>query len=386
MNSMYHQVDVIQVEMGDAWNRYVEKHKNATPYHLFQWMQIIASAYGHKIYPLAAIERYNDSKTNIVGILPLVHMKDFFGGNRLVSMPFFDHGGIIADSPDIEMELIKSAILLAQKLKARRIELRHLEKLTSVPGTDHEEDNLNDENGMIACKIGQKKINFNCSIKTNKVHMLLNLPSSSELLMKNFKSKLRSQIKRPMKVGLTSKIGGLELLDDFYQIFSFNMRDLGSPVHGKEIFSSILNYFNDSTKVFIIYNKVKPIAGSIVFGFKDLMANPWSSSLRNYSKDSPNMLLYWKMLAYGADHGYQSFDFGRSTPDQGTYRFKSQWGAQPKPMYWYTFWLDKVNTGKVVSNYQKVGKNRAFAESLWRRLPEPISRFLGPKIRKHIEL
>ena len=56
--------------------------------------------------------------------------------------------------------------------------------------------------------------------------MLLDLPDSSEALIKSFKSELRSQIKKLIKEGLIAKIGRIELVDDFYQIFLVNMRDL----------------------------------------------------------------------------------------------------------------------------------------------------------------
>lgn len=383
---MHYHADVIHVEKGDEWNRYVKKHPKATPYHFFQWLQIITSIYGHKTYPLAAVKRHSSSEIEFVGILPLVHMKDPLWGSRLVSMPFFDHGGIIADSPEIEMELIKSAIVLAKKLKALRIELRHLGKLACASNTDLNEQESTDRNGIFTFETDQRKIECIWSLKTNKVRMILDLPKTSELLIKSFKSKLRSQIKKPMKAGLSSRIGGIELLDDFYQVFSLNMRDLGSPVHGKAFFDSILKYFKDGIKVFVVYKKKEPVAGSIAFGFKNLIANPWASSLRKFSKDSPNMLLYWKMLSYAADHCYDTFDFGRSTPDEGTYRFKSQWGCRSQPMYWYTFWMEEVSLSKIVNDDIQVGKSREIAETLWRRLPEPVARFIGPKIRKHIEL
>lgn len=47
------------------------------------------------------------------------------------------------------------------------------------------------------------------------------------------------------------------------------------------------------------------------------------------------MLLYWAMLEYACDQGYRQFDFGRSTPGEGTCRFKEQWGAKSHQLYWY---------------------------------------------------
>jgi hypothetical protein len=71
--------------------------------------------------------------------------------------------------------------------------------------------------------------------RSRKVRMILSLPDSSDALMKSFKSKLRSQIRRPVKDGLYSRIGSGELLDDFYFVFAKNMRDLGSPVHSRDL-------------------------------------------------------------------------------------------------------------------------------------------------------
>ncbi len=51
--------------------------------------------------------------------------------------------------------------------------------------------------------------------KVSKVRMLLSLPDSSDELMKGFKAKLRSQVKKPMKDGLTTELGGTELMDEF---------------------------------------------------------------------------------------------------------------------------------------------------------------------------
>ena len=70
--------------------------------------------------------------------------------------------------------------------------------------------------------------------------MLLKLPATSTELMGSFKSKLRSQIRRPLKAGFTVEVGKSELIDDFYAVFLSNMRDLGSPVHSKKLF---IEYF-----------------------------------------------------------------------------------------------------------------------------------------------
>lgn len=86
------------------------------------------------------------------------------------------------------------------------------------------------------------------------------------------------------------------------------------------------------------------------------------------------------MLAHACDHAYDTFDFGRSSKNDGTYRFKAQWGAQEEPLYWYRFPLK--------GNGSETGQGRLFqkASQWWKYLPLPVANALGPGIRKYIGL
>jgi FemAB-related protein (PEP-CTERM system-associated) len=214
-----------------------------------------------------------------------------------------------------------------------------------------------------------------------KVRIVRPLPEGSEQLLSSFKSKLRSQIRKPIREGLHSAIGGLELLTGFYEVFSINMRDLGSPVHSKKFFACLLNEFREHAKIFLIYKGSQPVAASLVFGFQNILSNPWSSSLKKFSQLSPNMLLYWSMLEYACDSGYEYFDFGRSTPDEGTYKFKVQWEAKPKPLYWYYLGEQKDLRGE-----HSQSSKFHLAISCWKWLPVSVTRIWGPVLRRHIGL
>ena len=362
-----------------AWDTYVNAHPQSTLYHLSGWKNVIEKTYGHKTYYLMAINEPYDSQLSamsqelgsnaVVGILPLVHLKHLLFGNSLISIPFFDLGGILADD-ESEKALLSEAIKLGHEIKANTIELRHTHPLSW----------LADSSTSFAKSYELSAMSY--VIKSHKVRMLLALPESSEILMKSFKSKLRSQIKKPMKEGLVSKVGGLELLCDFYKVFSINMRDLGSPVHSKKIIKHVLVEFPEKARIVMVYKDDEPLACSIIIGFKDTLENPWASALRQYSKLSPNMLLYWSMLEYASDNGFKYFDFGRSSPDEGTYKFKEQWGAEPTPLHWHYLSLNGTTIDEETSEKSKFDK----AIQYWRKLPVPISKILGPMIRKHIGL
>lgn len=335
------------------WDAYVKNHPLGTHCHLASWGQVIENAYQHKCYYLMA-----EDSNRVVGILPMVHLNSLIFGNSLVSMPFLNYGGMIADNPNIQKALWEEAINVAKKIKASYLEIRHSQPLSWI-------------------KKGDKTI-----LKTHKVSMLLDLPSSSDQLMKSFKSKLRSQIKRPQKEGMTAIIGGKELIDSFYKVFTINMRDLGSPVHSKRLFWEIFQNFSESAQIGVVFWKHQPVASGIVLGFKDTMEIPWASSLRKFNHFSPNMLLYWSFLEYASNSGYKKFDFGRTTPGSGTYRFKKQWGTKPSQLYWY-YWISE---GLKRKTFHPDHRRFSLAISCWKKMPVAFTRLIGPQIRKYIAL
>jgi hypothetical protein len=140
--------------------------------------------------------------------------------------------------------------------------------------------------------------------------------------------------------------------------------------------------FPQDARIIVVYRSTEPVAAALVIGFEKVLRNPWASSLRKYASLGSNMLLYLRMLEYACEHGYEVFDFGRSTPGEGTYRFKEQWGAVPEPLYWHYLSLD----GRM-PDPEGAGKARfETATRCWQRLPVIVTRILGPRIRKHISL
>lgn len=347
------------------WADYVRKHPEASHYHQFAWRDVIHGAYGHSTYYLLAT---HGERANALGILPLVHLKSAVFGSSLVSLPFVDGGGVLADSPGAVDDLMAEAVALARRVGAKTIDLRCEREIAAC------EDMRMASTGPLASVSATKR--------SGKVRMLLTLPGSSAELFKSFKSKLRSQINRPMKEGCTCRIGGLELLEDFYKVFLINMRDLGSPVHSKGLLRQVLEVFPERSRIFAVYHSGRPIAASLVSGFNGTLRNPWSSSDRRYAAMSPNMLLYSRMLEFACDQGYRTFDFGRSTPGEGTFKFKEQWGAVAAPLHWYLISPD----GKPPDPDSSEAERFKLAARCWSKLPIAVTKVVGPRIRKHISL
>ena len=328
------------------WDQYVLASEMASVYHLTGWRDVIERSFGHRTHYLMATEG-----DQILGILPLVFMKSILFGRFLVSLPFFNYGGICANRLDIRQLLMQEAIGLAKRENASHIELRH-----AAP-----------------CDLGLQS-------KTAKVAMILDLPSSSEALWNAFRPKLRSQIRRAEREGMQVQLGGVELLDGFYGVFSTNMRDLGTPVYSRTFFKTILETFPSAAKILTVLYRQTPVASGFLVAAKGKVEIPWASSLRQYNPLAPNMLLYWHALKNACDWGYAEFDFGRSTIESPTYKFKQQWGARPLQLYWH-YWLSHPSFFPEISPRNP---KYALLIAAWKRLPLSLTTLLGPLIVRSI--
>lgn len=332
---------------GLLWDQYVLSHPRSTGYHLIAWRRIVEEVFGH----LCTYLMVRDERDELRGILPLVLLSSRLFGTFYVSLPFVNYGGVLADSEAVATLLTGEASRRAIDLSASHIELRHQEA------------------GSIGWPSTQRKVS-----------MRLDLPKTFDELWKGFPSKLRSQVRRAQKEDMVVGVGGEEHLEAFYRVFSRCMRDVGTPVYAKNFFGTILRTFPKESRICVVSLKGVAIAAGLLYGFRRVLEIPWAGSDRRYNHLSPNMLLYNSTMEYACQQGFQIFDFGRSTLDSGTYRFKQQWGAQPHPLYWY-YWLAE---GERMAELNPDNPKYKMAIALWRQLPLQAANLIGPHIVKYL--
>lgn len=328
----------------EAWNAYVDAHADATGYHTWAWRRVVAAAFGHESFYLKATHG-----GTLTGVLPLVHIKSRLFGRSLTSMAFLNYGGVVAESPESAAALLAEARDLAGQLGCRHVELRH---------------------------ISRRFENLPC--RQHKVTMLLPLLATG--MWEALDRKVRNQIRKAQKSDLTTERGGIELVDDFYTVFSRNMRDLGTPVYSRQLFEQVLKQFPTRAAIHVVRKGTLPVAAGLAFHTADRVEVPWASSIRDYNALCPNHLLYWHIIEAAVESGGRLLDFGRSTPNEGTFKFKEQWGAQPVPLHWEYL---QVESGELPPIAAGNPKFRLMVEA-WKRLPLAVAGTLGPGIVKGI--
>lgn len=323
-----------------------------------RWLDVLNQSMNHRPHLLVAADEMNPQRVR--GILPLAFVKSFLFGRFLVSLPYLNRAGIVTQDESVADQLMGKAISLANELNAQHLELRH---------AGHE--------------LAHKAITHT---KRDKPCMILGLPDSADALWKQINAKVRNQIRKAEKHDFSVTFGHHELLNDFYNVFAINMRDLGTPVYAKSLFGSILHKFREEAELAVVRLEGKPVAGALLIHdqyeqpkFGRISQVPSASSLRAFNKTNANMWMYHQLLLRAIERGSGGFDFGRSSKDSGTYRFKKQWGAEPHG----TTWQYHAPHGEIGNARPNNPKYQRRIE-LWKKLPVSVSRLFGPRIVRGI--
>ena len=327
------------------WDALASRLPESTACHLIGWRHVMEDALGHETMNWVAV----DEEGTPQGLLPLVRVRSRLFGDYLVSMPFLNDGGPLGSATAREALGARAV----EEARARRVDLLELRGRAPVPG--------------------------DLRTSERKLTVLMDLGDSAEALWEHgLKAKVRSQIRRPMKEGMTPRFGH-ELLDPFYHVFSRTMRDLGTPVLPRGFFEGIGRHLSNHVTFCVIEHQGSPLAAGCGFSWNGEFEITWAGALREASRMAPNMLLYWALMEESARKGVRTFNFGRCSPDSGTHRFKRQWGGSDLPLPW-----SQWSPGGVASTPNPDAPKYRLATAIWSRLPMGVANRVGPLLSRSI--
>jgi FemAB-related protein (PEP-CTERM system-associated) len=334
-------VRIAKSDDASRWDTYVQAHPNRTIAHLWRWRAIFEQSF--KLEPCYFVAEQNGK---LVGVLPSCFMKSALFGRFLISMPWLDYGGPLADSDAVARELVDAAEAKARALHCRFVELR-----------------------SVAHRLPDQVE------KTDKRQFHLDLSGGEEAVWKSFDAKARNQVRKAEKSGLTCRFGGKELLDEFYSVFCYNMRDLGTPVWPRSLFEEIFDKFGSDAEIVEVRLGEKTLGAGLILYRESYAGIPSASSYRQYRDLCPNNLMYWEAIRHVMARGTKLFDFGRSSEGAGTYNFKKQMTAPVEQVWQY-----RLLTIDALPEINPNNPKFRTAIAVWRKLPLWFANWLGPKI------
>lgn len=299
MNSSKTYIRVLDNKRTSDWDQYVTQHKDGTIFHSLQWRDIICAEYGFK--PLYLL---SESGNGISGILPLFQINNL-SGKKLVSLPLSMYGGPLSDSCKITELLLTYGQHLAEKNGAIL------------------QTRLHDKKNQLPLK------------EAIEIDSYVVVPSCGpEEWFKKFPVSIRTSIRKALKNDLTVRIGGIELLDDFYYTLLYARRRLRVLTPRKAYYQHILNQINSG--IIAINHRDETVSTCLYFcDEKHLyyVSQGLSAKGRNLSAGD---LCIWELLQLAKRldrlHVYLG---GSPTWHKGLIDFKSRWGSIQTPIYNY---------------------------------------------------
>jgi FemAB-related protein (PEP-CTERM system-associated) len=324
-----------------TWNEYVLRHPQATFFHLMGWWRVL-----ERTFPYRSVSCVAWQDGHISGLLPLFLVRHLPFGYSLVSLPLAVYGGVCADDTETELALLRYAQALANQMKVHYLELRNRTLCDGLPAK-------------------HLYATFRREIHNDVEKNLAAIPR-----------KQRRMIRQGDKHGLVARVGGEEFLKGFYHIYAQSVRNLGTPVYPFKLFVNLLHEFGPACRILAIFHEEQMVAGVMTFFFRDQVMPYYGGALPQALGYAVNDFMYWRLLCYGAEQGYRSFDFGRSKQGTGSYDFKRHWGFEPKVLP-YQYHLVRQKT---LPDQNPLNPKFSLAIETWKHLPLWLTQKLGPTL------
>ncbi len=334
--------------MFSQWDKYVKTHQQASFFHLSGWQTVIEKSFNHPCYFL-----YAEKDGSICGVLPLVEVKSSLFGHALISTPFCVYGGAIADTVEIVRQLEQEACQIAERLQVDHLELRYKEAQDS-------------------------------SLLLKQAHSTfgVEIVEGSDNILASIKKKQRAVIRHSLKNELNSSISSNKHdFNDFYQLLSTSYRNLGTPIFTKRYFENLMTVFADDSDVAVIRDKNnQPSSAVLNFYFNEQVLPYYGGGNDNARGLKSADFMYYQVMCHAQEKGKKWFDFGRSKNDSGPYKYKKNWGMEPKSLYYYYYLVKAEELPNLSPNNPKF----KFFIAMWQKLPLKLSQFIGPFLSKYL--
>lgn len=333
----------------EHWDKFVKPHPEGTIFHLWAWQSLIESSFGHMPCHLIAEDTHTEE---IVGILPLFLVRSLIFGRMLISTPQAAYGGILTRFPEVAAALQHRAEEDAHELKVQFLEIRNFRNASTDP-----------------------------TLLTKDLYVTFRqeLFANPEQNMQAIPRKTRAEIREGLRNSLEFGVNAIGV-DEFYQIYSQSVRELGTPVFPKELFRNGLKEFGEECKIFSVQWKGKPVAAVWTLFYQGEVIPYYGGSLREYNRLAVNNFMYWMLIKYGCENGFRIFDFGRSKKGSGSFDFKKRWGMEMTDLP-YQYRLVKQSA---MPDLSPMNPKFSLGIRLWRQLPLPVTNLVGPLLSRHL--
>lgn len=335
-------ISLVESSDSAACDQFVCAHGHGTPFHLTAWRDSIADTFGYQPQYLAAKEN-----GTVTGVLPLFLVRNVMVGKALISSPFAVYGGILASTDAARSALHQYACELGKESGADYVDFRNVQPEQCVG-----EANVS------------RYVTFQQPTCGDENELLEALPK-----------KTRNMVRKALKQPFTMRYN-VEDVGPFVELYSKNMRRLGTPTFPVRHFENLRKYFGSMVDIREVLFEGKVVAASLNFYMRGEMHIYYAAADSDYNALAPNTYMYFDHLRWAGQNGYPIFDFGRCKRNTGVFEFKRHWNTVMRELPYQMVMLK----GAELPNLSPANPKFDLAIKVWQNLPLPVTRVLGPPL------
>ncbi len=347
-------ISVIDPKEDSRWDEFVLNHKFGSIYHLSAWSEILKASFGYKPYYVISEEN-----KQIKAAIPLMLVKSWLTGKRLVSLPRLPYCDPLVSSEDELQKLLNYIYQIVDDCKIQYVEIK---------------TQLNDQ----FFKDDQIK-----RYKHFRNH-ILSLEIERDELWKSFdRTCVKQRITRAQKNNVKFRFGETdEDLKIFYSLHKMTAAKQKIPVRPFNYFYNIWQRLRKKNLLLLLIAEVNGKAGAanISFKFKNTLYYEFLGLNYDLIQHSPGHLLIWEAIQIACDCHLQSFDFGLTPPgNPGLADFKRRWGAKESELS-YFYYPDVKGYKNFI---KKIPALDVPKQSVTATYKKEIKRYVAGKLFKH---
>jgi CelD/BcsL family acetyltransferase involved in cellulose biosynthesis len=284
-----------------AWDHLVSSFQDGTIFHTWAWMRVIERLKGAEMLPFGI---YHGS--NLVGVFPLFRHRR--GPLTILASPLGNvgYGGPLVN-PSHQQDVFEQLDGWLQQLRVDYVGFR--------PSMPLSRDCLEDKGYTVR------------ELQT----FVVSLSLDAQQLWQNLKSECRTAVRRARKNKVRiEEARDKDFLDVYYRMLedTYGKANRRPPLSAQD-YGTVWDILRPLAriKVLLARHEDQVVAGIIFLQFDGKIYYWDGASFRAYYRLSPNNLLHWTLIKWGADNGLALYDMlGANIPNIA--RFKKSFGGE----------------------------------------------------------
>jgi len=293
----------------EEWDNLVEKSPHGTIFHTWKFLKIVEKHTNSKLYPIIGMKG-----TTPVGIYPLFLQKKFF--LRLVFSP----------PPHVAVPYLGPVIVDYDKLKQSKKESIFINFQKAVDEFISSELKADYVYISTPPKLLDSRPLRWVGYEIKPLHSyIIDLSKGIDCIWKQFEKKLRQNINKTKREGISVEEGSKEEFERIYDLLVERYKEQGRIVTvSKEYLCDVYNsFYPENIRITVVKYMSDIITGSIDTYYKDILTS-WIGHTKTKIKNIyPNDLLRWEAIEWAYENGLRYYEeIGAGVEKLCTYKAK----------------------------------------------------------------